>query len=309
VTDFTRWSRAGHFHGTACLYQAPAMKLALALTALISLVIAGAAEAGTWSPPRMTGATTIQLSTDRAWYPLDRDRDYILKLPPGGYTRGGLTIDGGRNVTLIGGHIWVPETGARQLAARRGLLLVNQRGTVHVEGVQIDGPGLSEGIQLGQPFGSTVQLEDIFIGYVRARDRVNFTDNHPDLVQTWAGPKRLLIDGLSGTTDFQGLFLEPVSAVCSTAACQPSQTPGRTWDLRNIDIKGTSSARVLFWKASDFPISQANLWAKTSGRSPHASVWPSQNHWYGLHWGAPSRRMVSNYGVGSEYRWTGNYLW
>jgi hypothetical protein len=283
------------------------MRIRLTAALLCSLVGASAAQAATWSPPRMTGATRLQLTTDRTWYPLDSKTDYVLRLPSGGYDRGGLTIDGGRNVTLIGGHIWVPETGAKEVRDRRGLLLVNQRGIVHVEGLQIDGPGLSEGIQLGQPYGSTVHLENIFIGHVRARDTDGFTDNHPDLLQTWAGPKRLLIDGLSGTTDFQGLFLEPVSAVCRTTACQPSRTPRRTWDLRNIDVKGTSSARVLFWKASEFPISQHNLWAKTAGRSPHASVWPSEEHWYGLSWGAPPRRMVNSAAVGSNYRQARSY--
>src|SRR5262249_14962180 len=124
-----------------CSIKLAPMVLRLTAALLGSLVLASAAQAATWSPPRMTGATQLQLTTDRTWSPLDSKTDYVLRLPAGGYDRGGLTIDGGRNVTLIGGHIWVPETGAKQLRDRRGLLLVNQHGIVHVEGLQIDGPG------------------------------------------------------------------------------------------------------------------------------------------------------------------------
>lgn len=258
----------------------------------------------------MTGATVLELTTDRTWYPLDEETDYVLKLPAGAYARGGLTIDGGRHITLIGGHIWVPETGATELGPRRGLLLLNQRGTVHVEGLQIDGPGLSEGIQMGQPYGATVQLQNIYVGQVRARDKVGFTDNHPDVVQTWAGPRRLLVDRLSGSTDFQGLFLNPTSPACATSLCRPSTESQRTWDLRNIDIWGSPSARVLMWKAGDFPLAQQNIrgWSADS-RSMQASVMPSSLAWPGLAWGPPPARTVSPANVGLGYQPAGGYLY
>jgi hypothetical protein len=202
----------------------------------------------------------------------------------------------------------VPETGATEVGPRRGLLLLDQRGKIHVEGVQIDGPGLSEGIQMGQTYGATVQLERIFVGHVRARDTVGFTDNHPDLVQTWAGPKRLLIDSLSGTTDFQGLFLDPISDSCQTEACRPSTVYQRTWDFRNIDIKGAPTARVLYWKGDQFPLAQHNLWGKPAeGRSMEASLWPSLAAWYGVTAGAPPNRMVSPEEVGEGYKQATSY--
>jgi hypothetical protein len=281
---------------------------ALALTCLyLAAAVPAEAQQLTWSPPQMTGATTLRLTTDRTHYVLDPAVDYVLKLPHV-YDRGGLIIQGGRNVTLIGGHIWVPGTGATQLGPRRGLLLLDQRGKIHVEGVQIDGPGLSEGIQMGQTYGATVQLQRIFVGHVRARDTVGFTDNHPDVVQTWAGPKRLLIDDLSGTTDFQGLFLDPLSSLCSTDACRPSTVYQRTWDFRNIDIKGAPSARVLYWTRGGFPIAQHNLWGRPAeGRSIAASLWPSVAAWYGVTAGAPPTRMVSPEQVGEGYVQASSY--
>jgi hypothetical protein len=267
--------------------------LAVSLASVTSCAVPGPL---TWSPPKTSGAQFLQLTTARAWYDLDPNKDYVLRLPAGTYDRGGLIIEGGRNVTLIGGHIWVPETGATAIGQRRGLMLADQRGTVHVEGLQIDGPGLSEGIQMEQHYGATVRLQRIFVGRLRARDTQNFTDNHPDVVQTWAGPKRLLIDGLTGTTDYQGLFLAPTQ-LCQTEACRPSN-----WDLRNIDIRGTETARVLLWKDGDFPMAQRNIWADiTSSRTEKASVWPGFSPWYGVTWGAPKQRMVDPAQVGEHY--------
>jgi hypothetical protein len=310
-------SRADHLRAGGVEYQPPslaarstALLVALLVLALASAPAEGAARTLAWSPPKMTGATTIHITPDRDWYDLDPAKDFKLVLPQGGYGHGGLTINGGRNVTLIGGHIWVPETGAADLKPRRGLLLVNQRGIVHVEGLRIDGPGLSEGIQMGEPYGATVHLENIYIAHVRARDRAGFGDNHPDLVQTWAGPKRLLIDGLTGTTDLGGLTLEPTSALCWTAGCMPSTVHHRTWDFRNVDITGTGSARILLWKGTSFPISQHNIWARQlSGRSARSSVWPNLGVWYGLHWGMPEKRMVARTSVGSSYARAPRYRW
>jgi hypothetical protein len=283
------------------------VRYALGLTAVLAacvLVLASGARAAplAWPPPSTSGAQVVKISQERTSYQLDSRVDYVLRMPSTVYARGGLMINGGRNVTLIGGHIRVPETGATALAPRRGLLLINQRGTVHVEGLQIDGRGLSEGIQLGEPYGATVQLQNIYVGTVRARDTVNFSDNHPDVLQTWAGPKVLRVDHLSGSTDLQGLFLDPLSDLCQTDACRPSSVAGRTWDLRNIDIWGTESARVLFWKGDYFPLAQRGLWGwNAAGRSLRASVWPSVDAWPALTWHCPDERMVSPADVGLGY--------
>jgi hypothetical protein len=283
----------------------PLRRLILALALSVAPIAAPAANAAppSWSPPRLTSPRTVELTVDRRWYNLDPTRDYVLKLPRGTYDRGGLVIEGGDDVTLIGGHIWVPETGTTNNGLRRGLMLANQRGTIHVEGLRIDGPGLSEGIQMEQRYGSRVQLQRIFVGTVRARDTVGFTDNHPDVVQTWAGPKQLLIDGLSGTTTYQGMFLAPVSASCRTKACQPNTEPGRRWDFRNVDIRGTATARIIFWKDSPFPISLHDVWGSPAwGRPVSWSVWPNPTSWNRVIWRARSERMVPHTEVGPAYR-------
>jgi hypothetical protein len=258
--------------------------LALSFALLISLCLPARGEAVTltWSPPALSNPITIQMTTSRTWYNLDPARDYRLKLPATTvYNRGGIVIEGGRNVVLIGGHIHVPETGATTLGPRRGLQLNNQRGTMYVEGVQIDGAGLSEGIQLDQRYGGTVRLQNIYVGTVRARDKVAFSDNHPDVLQTWAGPKLLQVDHLTGSSDYQGLFFDPLDA-CKTDPCRPSTTSGRLWDVRNIDIRGTDTARYLLWKVGTFPLNQRSLRVTPApGRTLANSLWPSSAAWPG----------------------------
>jgi hypothetical protein len=123
---------------------------------------------------------------------------------------GGIVISGGRNVVLIGGHITIPWAGPEASAAdRRGLFLRWQTGTVHVEGLLIDNEGgdLSEGIQINAP-RARVQLVNLRVEGVHARDPVDFTDNHPDLVQPWGGAGELRIWGFTGSSAYQGIFLK-----------------------------------------------------------------------------------------------------
>jgi hypothetical protein len=264
------------------------------LLAACLLLSACSARQLTWAPPNTSGATIVNVTPGDEWYPLDPQRDYIINMPDGVYNRGGLTIDGGRNVTLIGGRISVPASSSTQLKPHRGLLLLNQRGTVHVEGLRIDGPGLTEGIQLYQPHGSTVHLQNIHIARVHhAPGEVN----HSDVVQTWGGPKRLLIDGLTATTEFQGFMLQPTSEHCTTQACQPS-----SWYFRNVEIRSTPDARILFWKDGEFPIGLNNVWGQLpTGRGARGTVWPALGPWSGVQWGTPPAPIVDPKNVGLEY--------
>ncbi len=164
---------------------------------------------------------------------LDPSRDYLVRVSRDkGPRRKGLIVQGGHNVVIVGGQIRIGWQGKQpNHNDRRGLLLKDQTGVVHVEGLKIGGRDLGEGIDLDQRKGATVQLVNVHIGTVRDGDERNFGDTHPDLVQSWAGPRRLRIDGLRGRTGYQGLFL------------LPRQFQGdldvREIDLRNISITGT----------------------------------------------------------------------
>lgn len=228
-------------------------------------------EAGgrlSWAPPALVAPTTVEAAADadRALY-LDAAKDYVVRLPPSPLTRR-LVVDGGRNVVIVGGHISVADQGLlAKVEERRGLVLKNQTGTVHVEGLRIDGD-IADGVILDQRRGAVVQLQNLRIGPVRARDERDFSDVHPDVLQSWAGPGELRIDGLSGITSYQGLFLAPT---------QEADAVPRAVTLRRIDIQGLSTARYLLWQDVPFPLRVSDTFVVPArGRTLSQSLWSAQ---------------------------------
>jgi len=222
----------------------------------------------TWAPPRLTLPTTIEVGPEGGQFNLAPGKDYVVQIGDVSAV-GGVRLIGGRNVVVIGGHITIPWAGDNaSIGDRLALYLKNQTGTVHVEGLLIDNAGgdLSEGIQINAP-EAVVQIQNVRIDGIHARDEVNWSDNHPDLVQPWGGVQALRIDHLSGVTDCQGFFLVgnygPIGSVA----------------LRNIDIVGTNTSQYLLWQAQNIPVNIENMWITTApSRKLAWSVWPDKNH-------------------------------
>jgi hypothetical protein len=173
---------------------------------------------------------------------------------------------GGRNVVIIGGHLTV--TGAPAGASpeqRRALYLKGQTGTVHLEGLLIDNSGgdLSEGINIAAP-QAVVQVVNCRIVGVHARDQLRFSDNHPDLIQPWGGVRELRVDRLTGSSDYQGITLEP------------DYGPIGPVRLSHVNLVGLPTARYLFWQGDPrVPVGLDQVWlAPGQGRSLLGSVWP-----------------------------------
>jgi len=165
-----------------------------------------AAGALQWAPPALSHPTTISLSAKSRSVELNPDRDYRLVMPKTPLTlKGGLSITGGHNIVLVGGTLVVPSAKqAPDPQDRRGMYLKGQTGIVHIEGLRLAGD-LSEGFDLDERLGATVQIENVDVATVHGtRDA-----NHADVIQTWAGPTKLLVDGLRASSDYQGLFLLP----------------------------------------------------------------------------------------------------
>src|SRR6266545_514765 len=223
-----------------------------------------------WAPPHLDSPITVTVSASNHVLKLDPTRDYLVRMPSTKLSvLGGLVIVGGHDVVLIGGAITIPSWGASHPTDNRGLYLKEQTGTVHIEGLLIDNSGgaLSEGININAP-KATVQLQNIRVEDVHAKDQVNYSDNHPDIVQTWGGAAALRIDRLSGTTDYQGLFLDADWNSLDQV------------DLRHVNVAGFSSkpelARYLFWsdKADTSNLTMSNVWVKPGGNSLANSIWP-----------------------------------
>lgn len=161
-----------------------------------------------WRPPVLTSPVTVVIddTTPMPLY-LDSSRDYSIQLGHRTTTHG-VVISGGRNIVMIGGRISIPYAGTNpSIESRRGLYLERNTGTVHIEGLLIDGPDLSEGIQIAAP-NAVVQLQNVRVVGVHARDQVNFSDNHPDCLQPWGGVAAIRIDRMTCSTDTHGLYFD-----------------------------------------------------------------------------------------------------
>jgi hypothetical protein len=224
-----------------------------------------------WPPPALTSPVTIHVGVTGGIGTLSTTRDYRLVMPGAPRTEG-LVINGGRNVVLVGGEIAIPHQGSNPtINSRRALHIANSTGVVHVEGLLLHGDDISEGIQIAAP-QATVQLQNIAVLNVHARDQLGFSDNHPDVIQTWGSVGELRVDRLTGESDYQGLFFK--------ADFNGRHGPVH---LRNVNLRSTATSRYQFWlsdKGGGYPtVSLREVWVETApGRSFAKTVWPDTSH-------------------------------
>jgi hypothetical protein len=179
-----------------------------------------------WDAPPLQNPLRVTITNAHRDLNLLPGQDYVLRCPPGQQVlQSRLVVNGGHNVELEDCNLHVTS---RDWAA----YLEHQSGTLWVHDVHFGGSHLSGGIQMQEP-GATVVMRDV------AFDRVygSYHTNHAELLQTWCGPKRLMIDGLSGSTTYQGLFMLP-NQWCST--------PLSEFDLRHISINDSDGAYALW---------------------------------------------------------------
>jgi hypothetical protein len=229
----------------------------------------------TWAPPQLTDPTTILVTNSNRSLKLDKTKDYIIQMPKAPLTAvGGLVINGGHNVVLIGGEISIESVGTNDLDTR-GLYVEKWTGTMHIEGLWITGAQLTEGIDVDtREHGSILQLENIRVDKVVGSQ----AGHHADVVQTWGGPDFLRIDHLTGSTGYQGFFLDP----SKFAGWNPTQ-----FVLKNVNIDGRSGAYILY-QVGTYPITATdNVWVDPDP----ARTWPSQelmgSNWTGVQRGVP----------------------
>lgn len=215
-----------------------------------------------WAPPTLDRPVVLRVVPGLGEYRMDPARDYRVVLPPEPFERvGGLTLTGGRNVTLVGGEIRIPRVPVLAPEPdRRALLLQGQTGSVHVEGLHLTGDGLGEGIDLYQPHADAVTIENVrceqlWTGPVDA-------DVHSDVIQTWSGPRMLRVDRLTGITAYQGLML----------GSRQTGPPMATADLRNVSLIGSYPDNVTppqYLVNDDDPVPEMrldNMWCGARGK-------------------------------------------
>lgn len=229
---------------------------------------------GGLTPPPLTEPQRVEVSVDATSnvLSLDPERDYVVAMPDEPLRRG-LVLKGGRNVVLIGGEIDIPWQGTNPtIAQRTGLKIVGATGTVHVEGLLLHGEDISEGIQIDAP-QAIVQLQNIGVFGIHARDQVDFSDNHPDIVQTYGNVRELHIDGLTGSSDYQGLLFK----------VDVGPGPHGPVTLRNVNLIGLPTARYLLWLGTEpgfGTVTLDDVWIDVPPERDgglRRSVWPPAN--------------------------------
>jgi hypothetical protein len=225
---------------------------------------------------------TIYLSNNNHSLKLDRSKDYRLIMPNGvlDVGDGTLSINGGRNVVLIGGQM----TSSGTIGTIRA---TNQAGTLHIEGLHISGANLTEGIQFQNESSAVIQLQNIRFDTVHG----SYSGHHADLIQFWGGgPKTMRIDGLTGSTNYQGFMFQDAVNV-------------EGWDFRRINIHHLGTAGWTMYdgapRASEISMSSVYF----EGNDDNG-VW-SLGHGglkAGLSWGSPpSGDFVTTRGAGLNY--------
>lgn len=221
-----------------------------------------------WAPPSTAGYTPFTISAPGT-YNLYSNVDYVISAPS--TINGAVHLRGGRNVVWIGGHITIPYQGAGPVdpGARRGLVIsdIDAGGgdpvkygysvdrIVHVEGLLIDGPDLAEGINTNAP-KATLQLQNIRVQDVHFRNADDrdgtsgWAKNHPDVLQIWGSQKELRVDGLTGSSAYQGIYLQEDSADRALGAIRLRRVNIRAYQSTGDDGVTYAGHRMLTWVGS-----------------------------------------------------------
>lgn len=160
-----------------------------------------------WAPPALENPTVIDFAPTGYSPKLDDNKDYILRLPPDEPRTETVRIRGGRNVVLIGGQIEIP---GREASDHRAIYIEDGAPgrTVHIEGVLVACHGENEGDAIAIKAPNTiVQVENFRVENLQGAVDTDAGHNHSDIIQPWGGVLELRVDHLTGSSNYQGLFL------------------------------------------------------------------------------------------------------
>jgi hypothetical protein len=229
----------------------------------------GATGALSWAPPagyknfsvkQVTGVSKLNVVDGRGG-------DVLVQLPRDRAV-GPVTIKNCRNAVLIGGEIQVAPALSLGGQDQRGVYVTGCTGTVHIEGVRINGnvPGSeADGIAVNAP-KAIVQIENVRVDGMRGGK----SSNHADVFQPWGGVREFRIDRLTGSTNYQGLHI----------GVDLGPIGGGTIRNTNIASSGLSSidhgGNFIWLQCNAYPLALDNVYVSgRSGRSFASSIWPT----------------------------------
>jgi hypothetical protein len=212
-----------------------------------------------WAPPAHSDPVALTVTNANKRLYLDDARDYRLTIAEPLTQE--LWIEGGRNVVVVGGHITVDQLGSDTpyqdntgVKVRAGAA----SGTVHLEGLLVDGQFLADGIALATR--RTVQIENVRV----ERAHENVKGAHADCVQVQQGVGRLRMDRFTCTTELQGVFLGDHDGPIGSA------------DLRRVNLKGAPGGHLLWQSTASFPLELSDV---ELAIAPGSHPWASFGFW------------------------------
>jgi hypothetical protein len=207
----------------------------------------------TWAPPALTNPITVTIEDIGQACPsvtsvyqnptqpqvcfLDKAKDYIVKLNHR-HTGpiAGLTINGGHNVVVIGGRITVDlalTPDAPDSVYRRSLTFRDQTGTVHLEGVLLDGEPQT---CLNLDSNVVFQIQNVrCVGTYLWHH--NFNNPHSSNMITWKSPTEVRLDRNTFEYDNTGLAL-----YTSTTGTYPGRVIIKRTNMRNASYASSHLA-------------------------------------------------------------------
>jgi hypothetical protein len=242
------------------------MRFATAIAAAVAIATAASGSNGaamqaplSWAPPTLSNPVVIDVTNANRRLRLDNSRDYRLNIAEP--LKRELWIEGGRNVVVIGGQITIDELGAASSYQDNIAIKVrfgDPSGTVHLEGLLIDGPYVLDGI--GIATGRDVQIQNVRVD--RAHDNVKSA--HADCIQVQQGVGDLRVDGFTCTTERQGIFLGDHNGAI------------RSVNLRHVDLYGAPGKHLLWQTTPTYPVLVSDVRLAVT---PNTTAWAPFGYW------------------------------
>jgi hypothetical protein len=239
-----------------------------------------------WAPPTLINPITIKVQSglDPEEIDLNPSLDYILRMPATAVS-GTIEINGGHNVVLVGGEVTVPSTADQTDNGADGtdtaIYVRGSTGTVHIEGVQIDGQTntMFDGIDVNAP-QATVQVENVRMTGLWG----SYSTEHADAIQTWGGVKDLEVDDLTVQGDYQGLSVSPDLGSVGSAQFDNIDLTAEPWPAALAAESSGGGTMIWLTRGSNTctttPMSFSNVYVDdaTGGRvATGDTVWPATN--------------------------------
>jgi hypothetical protein len=212
----------------------------------------GSGTALSWAPPALSNPMiwTPTANSRKLVAPINQDVRIVMPSTPIDWANG-IEINGGRNITLIGGAFnysqdyatsSTDEGVSNRMIYIKGNNTQTSARTVHIEGVHGIGENIFEGINVdsqSEP-GLTVQIQNLRIDHIRWLHGgvgvcpSSATHCGGDALQPWNGPTTLRLDHFTvAQADYQGIFLQ---------SDKFGSSPLGPLEFRNVNIRGMGSA-------------------------------------------------------------------